>query len=38
MSTPHSTQSGINIDFIAVAIALTLATLIRLNILPPVSF
>jgi hypothetical protein len=38
MATPHSTQSRINIDFIAVIIALTLATLIRFNILPPVSF
>jgi hypothetical protein len=38
MATPHSTESRINIDFIAIAIALTLAALIRFNILPPVSF
>jgi hypothetical protein len=38
MARPDSTLSRINIDFIAVAIALTLATLIRFNILPPVSF
>ncbi len=38
MAAPHSTQTRINVDFIAVAIALTLAALIRFNILPPVSF
>jgi hypothetical protein len=38
MAIPNSTQSRINIDFIAIAIAMTLAALIRFNILPPVSF
>ena len=38
MAIPSSTQNRINIDFIAIAIALTLAALIRFNILPPVSF
>lgn len=38
MATPHSTQSRTNIDLIAVAIALTLAALIRFNIIPPVTF
>jgi hypothetical protein len=38
MATPHSSRTRINIDFVAVAIALTLAALIRFNILPPVSF
>ncbi len=38
MATPHAPQTRINIDFVAVAIALTLAALIRFNILPPVSF
>jgi hypothetical protein len=33
-----SAHTRINIDLIAVAIALTLAALIRFNILPPVSF
>jgi len=28
----------INVDLIAVAIALTLAALIRFNVLPPISF
>jgi uncharacterized membrane protein len=31
-------SSRINIDLIAVGIALTLAALIRFNILPPISF
>lgn len=38
MATPHVSNSRINIDMIAVAIALTLAALIRFNILPPVGF
>jgi hypothetical protein len=38
MAAPHSIQTRINVDFIAVAIALTLAALIRFNILPPISF
>ena len=38
MATPQVTNSRINIDLIAVAIALTLAALIRLNVLPPVGF
>lgn len=38
MATPHASHSRINIDFVAVAIAFTLAALIRFNILPPVSF
>ncbi len=38
MATPNSTQGRINIDLIAVAIALTLAALIRFNVLPPVGF
>jgi hypothetical protein len=38
MATPSNTQGRINIDLIAVAIALTLAALIRFNILPPVGF
>jgi uncharacterized membrane protein len=32
------TASRINIDLIAVAIALTLAALIRFNVIPPISF
>ena len=38
MAVPETTRSRINVDLIAVAIALTLAALIRLNILPPVTF
>ncbi len=38
MARPESTSSRINIDLIAVAIALTLAALIRLNIIPHISF
>ncbi|HEY6374776.1 MAG TPA: hypothetical protein VIX90_04550 [Edaphobacter sp.] len=34
----RTTTSRINVDLIAVAIALTLAALIRFNIIPPVSF
>ena len=38
-SLNHRTRAGrINIDLIAVAIALTLAALIRFNVLPPISF
>ena len=33
-----TTQNRINIDLIAVAIALTVAALIRFNIIPPISF
>ena len=32
------TASRITIDLIAVAIALTLAALIRFNVIPPISF
>jgi hypothetical protein len=32
------TTSRINVDLIAVAIALTLAALIRFNVIPPISF
>jgi hypothetical protein len=38
MATPQTTQRRINIDLIAVAIAFTLAALIRLNVIPPISF
>jgi len=39
MAFPSRTgASRINIDLIAVAIALTLAALIRFNVLPPISF
>jgi hypothetical protein len=38
MATPNTTQSRINIDLIAVAIALALAALIRFNIIPSISF
>ena len=38
MAAPETTRSRINVDLIAVAIALTLAVLIRLNVLPPVTF
>lgn len=38
MAAPHVSNNRINIDMIAVAIALTLAALIRFNILPPVWF
>jgi hypothetical protein len=38
MATPNSAKSRINIDLIAVAIALTLAALIRFNVIHTVSF
>jgi len=39
MARPDTTpQNRINIDLIAVAIALTVAALIRFNIIPPISF
>ena len=40
MSSPlhHNTSSRINIDLVAIAIGLTLAALIRFNILPSISF
>lgn len=39
MATPDTAvKSRINIDLIAVVIALTLAGLIRFNIIPPISF
>ena len=38
MATPNTTQSRINIDLIAIGIALTIAALIRFNIIPPISF
>ena len=38
MAAPETSPGRINLDLIAVAIALTLAALIRFNILPPVSF
>lgn len=41
MAPLNNSRTGkrrINIDLIAVAIALTLAALIRFNVIPPVSF
>ncbi len=39
MARPETnSKSRANIDLIAVAIALTLAALIRFNIIPPVAF
>jgi hypothetical protein len=38
MAAPEISRSRSNVDLIAVAIALTLAALIRFNILPAVSF
>jgi hypothetical protein len=38
MAVPQISNSRINIDLIAVAIALTLAGLIRFNLIPPVGF
>ena len=34
----HGTRLGFNVDFVAIAIALTLAALIRLNIIHSISF
>jgi hypothetical protein len=34
----HAASSRINIDLVAVVIALTLAALIRFNVLPPIAF
>jgi hypothetical protein len=34
----HSTRLGFNVDFVAIAIAVALVTLIRLNIIPFISF
>jgi hypothetical protein len=34
----HGTRLPFNVDFVAIAIAITLVTLIRLNILPAISF
>lgn len=38
MAAPQASSSRINIDLIAVAIALTLAALIRFDLIPPVGF
>ena len=38
MASSHSTRSRINIDLVAVAIAFTLAALIRFNVIPTISF
>lgn len=38
MATPQVSNSRINIDLIAVGIALTLAALIRFGVLPPIGF
>jgi hypothetical protein len=40
MAAPDTTtaKSRINVDLIAVAIALTLAALIRFNVIPSISF
>lgn len=38
MATPQTTRSLINIDLVAVAIAFTLAALIRFNVIPSISF
>jgi len=38
MATPQLSNSRINIDLIAVAIALTLAGLIRFGVIPPIGF
>ncbi len=34
----HGTRLGFNVDFVAVTIALTLAALIRFNIIPSIPF
>jgi uncharacterized membrane protein len=38
MAVPQLSNSRINIDLIAVAIALTLAALIRFDLIPPIGF
>jgi hypothetical protein len=34
----HGTRLGFNVDFVAIAIALTLAALIRFNVIHSISF
>ena len=34
----HGTRLGFNVDFVAIAIAVALVALIRLNILPSIGF
>jgi hypothetical protein len=34
----HSTRLGFNVDFVAIAIAVALVVLIRLNIIPSIGF
>jgi hypothetical protein len=38
LRNPHATRLGFNVDFVAIAIAVTLVALIRFNILPSISF
>jgi len=38
MASLNSRTGRVNVDLIAVAIALTLAALIRFNVLPPITF
>lgn len=38
MAAPQLSNSRINIDLVAVAIALTLAALIRFDLIPPIGF
>jgi hypothetical protein len=38
MAAPQISNSRINIDLVAVAIALTLAALIRFDLIPPIGF
>jgi hypothetical protein len=38
MAAPQISGSRINIDLVAVAIALTLAALIRFDLIPPIGF
>ena len=38
MAAPQFSASRINIDLVAVAIALTLAALIRFDLIPPIGF
>ena len=38
MAAPQLSGSRINIDLVAVAIALTLAALIRFDLIPPIGF
>lgn len=38
MAAPQVSGSRVNIDLVAVAIALTLAALIRFDLIPPIGF